>query len=96
MGIGCFGRLDDLCQCGILSGKTDVVQDTAGEEEGFLQDNAQLGMKTFGFDGTDIVTVKGNLSLIGIIQTHDQIDQSGFSGAGSAYRTDHFSRFYGK
>ena len=74
----------------------NVVVNGVVEHHGLLLDIADLGAVEFHIDIPDIDIVHQDLSVIMVIVAHQQIDQCGLAGTGSAYNTHDISRFDGQ
>lgn len=82
MGIGHFRRLDNLSLGGILLGVPDVVVNGSGEQKRLLQNHTDLPVQTFPGYIPQIHPVRQYLSVVHIVQPHQQINQRGLSGTG--------------
>ena len=94
--VGSFCSLNNFGKGSVLLREADILQDSSGEQESFLQNDTNLGMETFCLNIADVNAVDSNTALIHVVEAHDQVDQGGFAGAGSTYQTNHFTGLYFK
>jgi len=81
VGLGEARGLLDLMACGVHLSETDVVADTAIEEQSVLGDDADLSAQTLQAYGGDIDTVDKDLSPIGLVQPEEEVNQCALAGA---------------
>ena len=58
--VGELACLDDHAEGGTWSGEEEVFEDCAGEQDGFLGDDAEVASKLWDWEGRDIAGIEGN------------------------------------
>src|ERR1700730_12940370 len=66
----------------VWSAEADVGFDGAGEEEGILEDDAELAAKVLEIDVADVDAVEKALVALDIVEAEEERDERGFACAG--------------
>ncbi|MNC38395.1 hypothetical protein D3C75_869970 [compost metagenome] len=82
--IGQPRRLHHFPVRGLRPAVLDILADGAREQIGILQHNAEAGAQAVPGIGADILAVNADYSRGRVIETGQQVDDSGFAGAGGA------------
>lgn len=69
---------------GLGAGEGDVFADGSVEEEGFLEDDAELGAVAAELDGGEVDVIDEDAPGAGDVEGGDEADGGGFAGAGGA------------
>ena len=79
----------DLLHRAFGAGNGDILGDGFGEEEGLLQNDADIVAQMIAPDGADVTAVDGDAALarLEIIQTIEQIAQCALARSGAAQNT---------
>lgn len=91
MGLGGFGGSNNIRAGGIGSSVGDVFGDGSEEEEGFLEDDADVLAVLGDGEGANIVSVDDDGAFLGIVEAADEIDEGAFACAAGADESDHFA-----
>ena len=96
---------DDLVTVGALCGFNhllvgyasvsilEIVSDRVGEENRVLQHDTDRIAQNIGRNITDVHSVNGDTAAVNVIKAHEEIDDSGLTGAGRSHQRDFFPRF---
>ena len=87
-GLGCCNHFVHGC---IRPGIADVVGNGVHEKESLLGHNPDVAPQIFKGNVFDIDTIDGDFPFGDIIKPCNQIDDGGFSRAGSAHQADHLA-----
>lgn len=71
----------------------DVLDDGAAEQPGVLEHHSHAGPQIVSGHGRDINAVKQNSSGVDFVEAHQQVDQSGLTGAGRSHDRDRLAGF---
>ena len=84
MRMGFFCRRYDLFHGGTRFSHGDVFPDSTARKPGVLQYHAVLRAQAAPLKSTDVGTVQRDLTAVGLVKAHEQIDQRGLSAARGA------------
>ena len=88
MGIGRAGRLLNIGEGRIRTSVGDVVPDGVVEEQGVLQDDADVPPQGFLLELPQIASIQPDRTLSGIVKAHQQSHQRGFTRAAGPDNSD--------
>ena len=80
VGVGQAGSLLHLSGGGFGYAVADVLGDGAGEEEGFLRNDAHLAVQGFLGDGAHVDAVDDDCAFGDFVKAGDQVGDGGFAG----------------
>ena len=77
--------LDDVLEAGMRMGHDQVVIEGAGEEHGFLRDDAEGGAQFVGGQVADVFAVQIDLAFVGLVEAEQQFGQRALAAAAGAH-----------
>ncbi len=96
IGVGQLGGLLHLFVAGLRAAEADVLHYGGAEQESILQYDADLLAQGFGGHVAHIMTVDFYRAASHIIETRDEIDDSGLASAGGTHDSDGLPGFGAK
>ena len=96
VGLGDFSGFFELFAGSAGGAEGDVGGDGVGEEEGFLEDQADGAAEVVELEGAGVVAVDEEVAGGGVVKAGDEGEEGGFAGTGSAEDGDDFAGLGGE
>ncbi len=93
VGLGCFGRDDDLLVRRVRATVADVVADSAAEEHRLLQRDTYLSAQCVQWDVAHVHAIQRHPALFHVVETGNQVDQARFARTGGSQDGHRLPRF---
>lgn len=81
VGVSYFGGFDDLFHRGVFNAESDVVVERVVEKDSFLVDITHERAEVVDAHVANVDAVYGDLAVLHVVETWEEVGESGFSGA---------------